>query len=84
MEIDKRTLILTGAGLIVGFAEGLLFYNLAKYEKEGANGMYFPKGAELAKMIGLVMLTSVATTALSNGLESWLVQVPDLPELQLA
>lgn len=67
--MNKKLLIITGAGLAIGFAEALLYYNLGKNEAQKTFRFQFPKGKELLKTTGLIIVTSLATAALSNGIE---------------
>lgn len=69
MTGNKKMLIITGAGLAIGLAEALIYYNLGKNAKEGKFKFGIPKGEELGKTLGIVLATSLATAALSNGLE---------------
>ncbi len=72
--MNKRMAIITGAGLIIGFAEALVYYNMGKTE-EGEGFKYrIPKGKELAKTMGAVLVTSLLTAAISNGLEKMLTE----------
>ena len=73
MTTNKKMLIITGAGLAIGLAEALLYYNLGR-NADTKEGFHFgiPKGAELGKTLGIVLATSLATALLSSGVESLL------------
>ncbi len=68
--MNKKVMIITGAGLAIGLAEALIYYNLGKNSKSEKFKFQVPKGNELVKTAGIVLLTSVATAALSNIIES--------------
>lgn len=76
--MNKKVLIITGAGLAIGFAEAIIYYNLGKNEKKEKFQFHFPKGAELLKTTGIIIATSIATAALSNVLENAIVDQPEL------
>ena len=81
MTANKKLLIITGAGLAVGLAEALLYYNLGTNSDPKKDFQFgIPKGAELGKTLGIVLAMSVATALLSNGLEFLL----NKQELQIA
>ena len=68
MTKTQKTLLITGAGLVIGFAEALVYYNLG--ENKGKKLTYkLPPGKELAKTVGLVLLTSLLTAGISQGIE---------------
>ncbi len=67
--MNKKVLIITGAGLAIGLAEALIYYNLGKNEKNEKFKFQIPKGKELLKTAGIVLITSVATASLSNLIE---------------
>ena len=71
MTPQKKMIIITGAGLIIGLAEALLYYNLGR-NADNEDGFAFgvPKGKELAKTMSIVLATSLATALLSNVLEN--------------
>ena len=75
--MNKSTIIITTAGLTIGVLEALLYYNLGKNEKAEKFSFGVPKGKELAKTMGVVLVTSLLTAALTNGLEKL------VPEAQL-
>ena len=68
--MNKKVLIITGAGLAIGFAEALIYYNLGKNEQKEKFKFQIPKGAELLKTTGIIIATSLATAALSNIIEN--------------
>ena len=68
--MNKKVLIITGAGLAIGFAEALIYYNLGKNSKNEEFKFQVPKGVELLKTVGIIVATSLATAALSNILEN--------------
>jgi hypothetical protein len=74
MKIDKRVIIITGAGLVIGFAEALIYYNMGKQRKGKEFNYEIPSGKELGKTMVAVAVTSVLTAALSNGLERIIVE----------
>ena len=45
--MNKKVLIITGAGLAIGFAEALIYYNLGKNDPTKEFKLQIPKGAEL-------------------------------------
>ncbi|EDP96518.1 hypothetical protein U8527_10410 [Kordia algicida OT-1] len=69
--MNKKVLIITGAGLLIGFAEAIIYYNLGKNEKNEEFKFQLPQGMELLKTSGIIIATSLATAALSNIIESW-------------
>ena len=66
--MDKKAVILTSVGFAVGVAEALIYYNMGK---AAGNQFHFriPPVKEFMKTAGIVLLTSVVTTALFNGIE---------------
>ena len=76
--MNKKVLIITGAGLAIGIAEALIYYNLGKNEAQKNFKFQIPKGAELLKTTGIIIATSLATAALSNILENVLSEKPQL------
>ncbi|WP_339625438.1 hypothetical protein [uncultured Winogradskyella sp.] len=68
--MNKKVLIITGAGLAIGFAEALIYYNLGKNDPAKEFKLQIPRGAELLKTTGIIIVTSLATAALSNVLEN--------------
>ncbi|WP_010520457.1 hypothetical protein [Aquimarina agarivorans] len=76
--MNKKVLIITGAGLAIGFAEALIYYNLGKNSKNEKFKLQMPKGAELLKTAGIIVATSLATAALSNILENAITDTSEL------
>lgn len=74
--MNKKVLIITGAGLAIGFAEALIYYNLGKNSKGEKFKFQVPKGVELLKTTGIIIATSLATAALSNILENAVTGTP--------
>lgn len=69
--MNKKVLIITGAGLLIGFAEAIIYYNIGRNENKDKFKFQFPQGVELLKTSGIIIGTSLATAALSNILENW-------------
>lgn len=83
--MNKKVLIITGAGLAIGLAEALIYYNLGKNANKEKFKFQVPKGKELIKTAGIVLVTSVATAALSNIIENSLASSENLtPQLVTA
>ncbi len=62
-------MILTGVGFAVGVAEALVYYNMGK--SSGSSFKFkIPPMNDFLKTAGVVLLTSVVTTALFNGIET--------------
>ncbi|CAA0147581.1 MULTISPECIES: hypothetical protein [Flavobacteriaceae] len=76
--MNKKVLIITGAGLAIGFAEALIYYNLGKNSENEKFKLQVPKGAELLKTTGIIIATSLATAALSNIIEGALTEKQEL------
>lgn len=68
--MNKKVLIITGAGLAIGFAEALIYYNLGKNEQQKNFKFQIPQGVELLKTTAIIIATSLATAALSNTIEN--------------
>lgn len=65
------TVIVTTVGLVIGVAEALLYYNLG--QSVGKKFAYkLPPKREFLKTIGVVMVTSILTAAISSGIEGWM------------
>lgn len=79
--MDNTTLIITGAGLIVGFAEAMIYYNIGVNKGKEKFQIQTPKGTELLETVGIVIVTSLATAALSNMLEKTLSKKTLTPSL---
>ena len=69
MKIDKTVVIITGVGLVIGFAEALLYYNLGVNADREKFKFGFPKGKELAKNMAVVLATSALTAILTYQIE---------------
>ena len=76
--MNKKVLIITGAGLAIGFAEALIYYNLGKNDPTKEFKLQIPNGAELLKTTGIIIVTSLATAALSNVLENAIADKQEL------
>lgn len=76
--MNKKVLIITGAGLAIGFAEALIYYNLGKNSENEKFKLQVPKGAELLKTTGIIIATSLATAALSNIIEGAFIEKQEL------
>ena len=76
--MNKKVLIITGAGLAIGFAEALIYYNLGKTYPAKEFKFQIPRGAELLKTTGIIIVTSLATAALSNVLENAIAEKQEL------
>ncbi len=72
MTGKQKFWITTGAGLAIGMAEAMVFYNIGRNAKSDKFRVQVPKGAELLKTLGMVVLTSVLTAELSNQIEKGL------------
>jgi len=72
-------IIITGAGLVVGLAEALIYYNMGKAKEKGGFSFGMPPTRELVKVTGVVFLTAVITAGLTTGIEKALE-----PKLALA
>lgn len=78
--MSKRFLIMTGAGLIVGFAEALIYYNLGANAKTEKFTFQVPRGKELAKNMAMVLVTSLAAAAITDGFEKMLIKPETIPK----
>ena len=76
--MNKKVLIITGAGLAIGIAEALIYYNLGKNENKEKFAFQIPKGVELLKTTGIIIATSLATAALSNIIENAIADKQEL------
>jgi hypothetical protein len=72
--MNSTALIVTGAGLIVGFAEAMIYYNIGVNKGKENFKIQTPRGTELLETVGIVIITSLATAALSNVLEKRLAK----------
>lgn len=69
MKVDKTVVIITGVGLVIGFAEALVYYNLGTNANRKKFKFGVPKGKELAKNMAVVLATSALTALLSYQIE---------------
>jgi hypothetical protein len=76
--MNKKVLIITGAGLAIGIAEALIYYNLGKNANKEKFAFQIPKGVELLKTTGIIITTSLATAALSNIIENAMTEKEQL------
>jgi len=74
--MNKRVVIITSAGLVIGFAEALIYYNMGKQRKGKEFNYEIPVGKELGKTLAAVAITSILTAALSSGIEKLMVEKP--------
>ena len=85
--MKKQALIITGVGLVVGVAEALLYYNLGKNNGEKIS-FKLPPSKELATTAGVVLLTSLITAGITQGVEmaidKWSKTETELPILVTA
>jgi len=91
----RNMLIITGAGFIIGTAEALIYYNLgeSKTKKNKKFTYKIPPAKELITTSAIVMVTSVLTAGITNGIEKLLenpnsqprgvqgMAIPQLPKL---
>lgn len=63
-----KGIILTGVGFVVGVGEALIYYNMGQ-SQNGKFRFRMPPNAELIKTVGVVLITSLITTALFKGIE---------------
>jgi hypothetical protein len=66
--MKSKGLILTGVGFFVGFFEALAYYNLGQAQGKGYK-FKIPPNKELFKTAAMVLVTSLATTALFSAIE---------------
>lgn len=63
-----KGIVLTGVGFAVGVFEALIYYNMG--QAEGGNFKFkVPPTRDFVKTAGMVLLTSLITTALFKGIE---------------
>lgn len=67
--MKKEAIIITGASLIIGIGEALLYYNLGQ-SQGGKFSFKIPPRTETFKTIGIVLVTSVLTAVLTNGIQN--------------
>ncbi len=67
-------LIITAAGFVIGTAEALIYYNLgeSKANKNKKFTYKIPPTKELLQTASIVMVTSILTAGLTNGVEKLL------------
>ena len=66
--MKNKAMILTGVGFAVGVGEALIYYNMG--QSAGSTFQFkVPPTKEFLKTAGMVLLTSVVTTALFKGIE---------------
>lgn len=68
-----RGVILTGVQFAVGVGEALLYYNLGQAEGS-AFKFRVPPPKDFIKTAGLVLVTSILTTALFRGIENFMAE----------
>ena len=66
--MDKTAIILTSIGFTVGVGEALIYYNMGQAAGKGFR-FKMPPTKEFLKTAGVVLVTSLITTALFKGLE---------------
>lgn len=70
MTSKQKFIIITSAGLAIGIAEALIFYNLGRNANTQEEFKFqVPQGKELVRTLGMVILTSVLTAQASNSIE---------------
>ena len=70
--MKKGVIIITGAGLVIGLAEALIYYNMGQ-RKPGEPFKYkMPPATELAQTAGVVLVTSLLTALATDGIEKLL------------
>ncbi|TSE03691.1 hypothetical protein [Aquimarina algiphila] len=80
--MKKDTLIITGAGLVIGTLEALIYYNMGKKDENGKFSYSLPPTKEFLQTVGLVFITSIATAYLTKGLEK-VILTKSKPKLRL-
>lgn len=81
MNSNQKFMVIAGAGIAIGIAEALLYYNLGTNAKSDSFQFGVPKGKELAKSMAVVLVTSTLTALLSNQIEKALEGSASTPEL---
>jgi len=72
---NNQFIIVTSAGFVIGLAEALIYYNMGKKKESDGKFKYtIPPGKELAITAGVVVLTALATAALTGGIEKLMVK----------
>ena len=77
--MTKQAVILTSVGFAVGVMEALIYYNMGQSEGRSFN-FKIPPSKEFLKTAGVVLITSLITTAIFNGIE----MIYEPPKEQLA
>lgn len=75
-----QTVIISGIGFAVGLAEALVYYNLGQ-SAGGGFSYKIPPRKELLKTASIVLLTSVITAVLFQGIEA--VLKGDQPDMKI-
>jgi len=72
----KKIVLLLAVGFIIDVAQAVIIFNSGKGAEAKANGIKykwkFPRGGELMKTAGLVLVTSILTGLLVTGAERML------------
>ena len=79
--MNKKMIIITSAGFVIGVAEALIYYNLGK-SKNGKFSYQLPNRKELLTTMGIVLATSILTAGLVAGIEKAIPE--NNPQLALA
>ncbi len=69
MKVNKSVVIITAVGLTIGFAEALVYYNLGVNANREKFSFGVPRGKELLKNMGVVLVTSALTALISYQIE---------------
>lgn len=69
--MDKKALLLTGVGFIVGVGEALIYYNMGQSTGQGFQ-YKIPPTKEFLKTAGVVLVTSFITAGIFAGLDSFM------------
>lgn len=75
---NRNMLIITVAGFFIGTAEALIYYNLgeSKAKKNKKFTYKIPPTKEFIQTASIVMVTSILTAGLTNGIEKLLNEEP--------
>ncbi len=79
--MNKKMIIITSAGFVIGVAEAIIYYNLGK-SKDGEFSYQLPERKELVKTMGIVLATSILTAGLVHGIEKMIPE--NTPQLATA
>lgn len=60
---------MTGAALVIGVAEALIYYNMGRSEEDRKFSFRIPPGKEMAKTVGVVLVTSILTGLVTDGIQ---------------